>query len=208
MKRVFVAVLLLTIPLIVHSDDFRKVAVSYHLDVEIVGTDYPRVAWEGGGPLRYKWEQGQGHVLAGDIPPMTQYCPIAIPGYRAVMLAVHGTPGTMALVKFDQERVIVSGLSLDLDVLEGIPSLGVAVPPPNGGRPMLHLVFPDLRMTTGRVAVEEQHLEGKVDSETMSADLVFTTFIPRTGNEELDRLLAGKTVAGRFRIALRNPYQK
>lgn len=197
MKRVFVAVLLLTIPLIVHSDDFRKVAVSYHLNVEIIDTDYPHIAWEGAGPLRYKWEQGQGHVLAGDIPSMTQYCPVAIPGYRAVMLAVHGTPGTMAHVQFNQDEIIVSGLSLDLDVLEGIPTLGVAVPPPSGARPMLRLVFPDLRLVSK-----------KIDSENMSVEFEFTTFIPRTGNEDLDQRLASKTVSGRFRIALRNPYQK
>jgi hypothetical protein len=59
---------------------------------------------------------------------------------------------------------------------------------------MLHLVFPDLRMTSD-----------KIDSETMSTELVFTTRIPKTGNEELDQAIAGKTVTGRFRIALRPP---
>lgn len=194
--RVLLAVLLFTIPLVVHSDDFRKVAVSYHLDVEIIGTQYPHVVWEGAGPLRYKWAQGEGQVLAGDIPPMTQYCPVAIPGYRAVLLSVHGSPGTTARVTFDQDEIVVSGLSLDLDVLEGIPALGVTVPPPNGARPMLHLVFPELRLVSK-----------KIDSENMSVDFEFKTFIPRTGNEELDQLLAGKTISGRFRIALRNPYQ-
>lgn len=196
-KRTLLTVFLLAIPLLVHSDDFRRVAVSYQLDVEIMDTTYPHILWKGSGPLRYKWQNGEGRVLAGDIPPMTQYCPVAIPGYRAVMLMIHGTPGTMGTVKFDNETVVVSGVSLDLDVLDSIPALGVTVPPPNGVRPMLHLVFPELRMTSD-----------KIDSETMSADLVFTTFIPRTGNDEVDQLLAGKTVAGRFRIALRNPYQK
>jgi hypothetical protein len=197
MKRVLLTVFLLVIPLLVHSDDFRKVTVSYQLTVEIKDTDYPRVTWEGSGPIRYKWQNGEGRVLAGDIPPMTQYCPVAIPGYRAVFLTIHGTSGTVATVKFDDETIVVSDVSLDLDVLEALPALGVTVPPPHGGRPMLHIPFPELRMTSD-----------KLDSETMSTELIFTTFIPKTGNDELDRLLAGKTVAGRFRIALRNPYQK
>lgn len=196
-RRICIAILLLLFPLMVHSDDFRRVNVSYQLDVEIVDTAYPHITWEGSGPLRYKWENGRGRLLAGDIPAMTQRCPVAIPGYAVVMLRIHGTPGTEASVTFDSEKATVSGVSLDLEVLEAISIAGVGVPPPRQARPMMHLTFPDLRMTTE-----------KIDSETMSADLVFTTVIPRTGNEELDRALAGKTVKGRFHIALRNPYQK
>lgn len=201
--------MLLAVPLIVHSDDMRRVSVEYHLDVEIAGTSHPHVIWEGRGPLHYKWAKGEGRILGGDVPAMTQRCPIAIPGYHAVMLTVQGQPGTIGVVKFENDDVVLSGMDLELDAFDALPTVGaIAVPPPSERRSLLHMSFPNLRMTSGELIVDGKKIRGNIDSDTMSAEVVFTTVIPATGNAELDHHISGKTVIGKFRIALQNPYQK
>lgn len=200
---------LVVLPLVVHSDEFRRVSVEYRLDVEIAGTSYPHIVWEGRGPLRYKWEKGEGRIMGGDVPQMTQRCPVPIPGYHTVLLTVQGHRGNVGVVRFDGDDVVLSGLAVELDAFDALPMVGaVAVPPPSGRRPLLHMGFPDLRMTSGELMVDGKKIKGTLDSETMSAEVVFTTVIPKTGNAELDEQIAGKTVIGKFRIALQNPYQK
>lgn len=208
-KKILLLVVILTVPFVVHSDDMRRVSVDYHLDVEIAGTSFPHIVWEGRGPLRYKWEKGEGRIMGGDVPAMTQRCPLPIPGYHAVMLTVQGHPGTVGTVKFENDDVILSGIVLELDAFDALPMVGaIAVPSPSDRRPLLHMSFPNLRMTSGELTVDGKTIKGKLDSETMSAEVVFTTVIPKTGNKELDQQIAGKTVIGKFRIALQNPYQK
>lgn len=209
LKKILLTVAILTLPLVVHSDDMRRVSVVYHLDVEIAGTSYPHVIWEGRGPLRYKWEKGEGRIMGGDVPAMTQRCPLPIPGYHAVMLTLQGRPGAIATVKFEGDDVVLNGMALELDAYEVLPLVGaMALPPPSGRRSLLHMSFPNLRMTSGELTVEGQKTKGKIDSDTMSAEVVFSTVIPKTGNGDLDQKLADKTVIGKFRIALQNPYQK
>lgn len=209
LKKLLFLVAILAVPLVVHSDDMRRVSVDYHLDVEITGTSYPHIVWEGRGPLRYKWEKGEGRIMGGDIPAMTQWCPVAIPGYRAVMLTVQGRPGSVGVVKFENDDVVLSGAALELDVFDALPLVGaVAVPSPSDRKTLLHMSFPDLRMTSGEIVVDGKKIKGKLDSETMSAEVVFTTMIPKTGNAKLDDQIAGKTVIGKFRISLQNSYQK
>lgn len=201
--------MLLAVPMVVQSDDMRRVSVDYQLDVEIVGTSYPHIVWEGRGPLRYKWEKGEGRIMGGDVPAMTQRCPLPIPGYHAVMLTAQGRPGTIVTVKFDNEDVVLNGMALELDAYEVLPLVGaMAVPPPSGRNSLIHLNFPNLRMTSGELMVDGKKIKGNIDSDTMSVEVVFTTVIPKTGNSELDQQIAGKTVIGKFRIALQNPYQK
>lgn len=205
LKKIPLLVMLLAVPLVVHSDDMRRVSVEYHLDVEIAGTSYPHVIWEGRGPLHYKWEKGEGRIRGGDVPAMTQRCPIAIPGYHAVMLTVQGQPGTIGVIKFENDDVVLSGMDLGLEIFDALPMVGaVAVPPPSERRALLHMSFPNLRMTSGELIVDGQKIKGNLDSETMSAEVVFTTVISKTGNVELDQQIAGKTVIGKFRIALQN----
>lgn len=209
LKKILLLVAVLAVPLVVHSDDMRRVAVDYRLDVEIAGTSYPHIVWEGRGLLRYKWGKGEGRIMGGDVPAMTQLCPVTIPGYRAVMLTVQGHRGNMGVVKFENEDVVLTGLVLELDAFDALPMVGaIAVPPPSDRRPLLHMSFPNLRMTSGELTVDGKKIKGNLDSETMSAEVVFTTVIPKTGNAELDQQIAGKTVIGKFRIALQNPYQK
>ncbi len=207
-KKILFLTAVLAIPLTVHTDEFRKVLVSYHLDVEVADTDYPHIVWEGSGALRYRWEKGEGRIIGGDIPPMTQFCPVAIPGYRAVMLSVRGHPGTVSVVKIENDEVILSGVHLELDVFDALPLVGAAaVKPPSDRVPLLHMSFPDLRMTSGELAVDGRKIKGSLDSEAMAAELVFTTVIPKTGNTALDVHIAGKTVIGKFRISIQNPYR-
>lgn len=205
LKKILFTVTVFAIPMVVHSDDMRHVSVEYHLDVELVGTSYPHIVWEGSGPLRYKWDKGEGRIMGGDVPPMTQRCPVPIPGYRAVMLSVQGHRGNVGVVKFENEDVVLSGLVLELDAFDALPMVGaIAVPLPSARRPLLHMSFQDLRMTSGELLVDGKKIKGKLDSDTMSAEVVFTTIIPKTGNAELDTQIVGKTVIGKFRIALQN----
>lgn len=205
LKKILLLVALLAVPLVVHSDDMRRVPVDYRLDVEIAGTSHPHIVWEGRGPLRYRWDKGEGRIMGGDVPAMTQRCPVAIPGYHSVMLTVQGHPGTIGVVKFENEDVVVSGMDLELDVFEALPMVGaISVPPPSNRRPLLHMSFPNLKMTSGELTVDGKTIKGKLDADKMSAEVVFTTVIPKSGNKELDQQIAGKTVVGKFRIALQN----
>lgn len=209
LNKILLVVTIVVAPLAASSDEMRRVSVDYRLEAVIEGTTYPSIVWEGSGPLRYRWEKGEGRVMGGDIPAMTQRCPVAIPGYRAVMLTIRGRSGTAAVVRFENDNVVVSGVGLELEAFDALSVVGaVNVPPPSGRRPLLHMSLPDLRLTSGELVVDGRKIHGKLDAETMSAELIFSTKIPKTGNAELDREIAGKTVIGRFRIALQNPYQK
>src|SRR3989338_5177441 len=95
-RKMLVMVTVLLLPLVLQSDELRSVDIMTTLDVELVGTIYPHVAWQGSVPMRYQWKNGAGEVIGGDVPRMTQYCPVAIPGYTPLLLAVSGRPGSRA----------------------------------------------------------------------------------------------------------------
>lgn len=199
--KIVITVFLIMLPFFMHADEMRHVNVTYQLDVEIVGTEHPHVVWRGQGRLRYRWHDGAGEIMGGDIPRMTVHCPVRIPGYDAVLMVVDGTPGSVASIAFEGTDVVVDRLSLDLDVMEAVAVAGVAIPPPRG-RSMLQHQFPDLRLTSGIMVVGGQKLKGHLDANSLSADLLFTTIVPKTGNAELDDAIAGKVVVGRLHIAL------
>lgn len=208
MLRKIIAIVLIVLPLAAASDELRQVAVTYHMDVEVVGAAYPHVVWMGRGPLRYRWEKGEGRIVAGDVPQMTQRCPVEIPGYKNLMMVLHGQAGAVGVVKVKDGEVTVSEMVFELEVVESIPAIGVFALPTDSSRSLVHLTFLDVTMTSGKIMINGQPLQGKVDIDAMSAELVFATTIPKTGNPDLDDAIAGKTVSGRFHIALQNPYQK
>ncbi len=208
MVRRLIVIALLLIPFAALSDELRQAYVTYHMDVEVLNTSYPHTMWMGSGPIRYRWENGEGRIVGGDIPQMTQRCPVDVPGYKQVMLVIRGQVGSVGVVKVNEGEVTVSGVAMELEVAEGFPSVGILASPLKEVRPMLHMIFPDLTMTSNQIFVNGKSYQGKVDIDTMSAELVFSTTIPPTGNRELDEAISGKTVVGRFRIALQNPYQK
>lgn len=193
-KKILLIVSVLILPLVAQSDGVRRVSVDYRLEMAVADSDYPPVIWRGSGPLRYQWENGEGRVIGGDVPVMRQLCPVEVPGYDSLMLVVRGRPGTTAVVKFENGDIVVTGLDLELDVINTRQIIVATMPSPQ--RPLLHLSFQDLR------------LSGKPNIETMSAELAFTTVIPRTGDDTVDAAIAGKTVNGTLQIALQNPYQK
>lgn len=193
-KKILLIVSILILPLVAQSDEMRRVSIDYRLEMAIADTEYPPVVWRGSGPLRYQWKEGEGRVMGGDVPVMRQLCPVEVPGYESLMLVVRGRPGTTAVVKFENGDIVVTGLDLDLEVVNARQIIAATMPSPQ--RPLLHLSFQDLRLI------------GKPNIETMSAELAFTTVIPRTGDDKVDAAIAGKAVNGTLQIALQNPYQK
>lgn len=207
MIRSFVVMVsLLVFPLAICSDETKQVDAVYHMDIGIADTQYPHVNWAGKGPIRYQWHHGQGSVWGSDIPQMTQYCPVSIPGYKAILLTIRGKAKSVGVIKIVGKDIEVSDLDLELEIDEAIPVAGVPVPPPKNVHPLLILDFPDIHMTTGSIAVPGKVLTGAIHMETQSADLVFVTRIPKTGNPELDTAIAGKTVLGRMTVQITRGY--
>jgi hypothetical protein len=139
--------------------------------------------------------------MGGDIVKMSQLCPVPIPGYRAVMLTVQGLGGSVARIHFDGNDITVNNAALVLQALDASPQVSMTAPTPLP-RPMMSILFPTILMTTGEITVQGQKIRGKTDAATMTAELVFATSVPFTGNPELDKAVAGKTVVGRFHVAL------
>ncbi|PIR20773.1 MAG: hypothetical protein COV45_04245 [Deltaproteobacteria bacterium CG11_big_fil_rev_8_21_14_0_20_47_16] len=206
MKKLWIICVALILPAIAISYELRQVDVIYGVEAQLLGTHYSSMSWLGSGPMRYQWGDGAGELINSDIPAMRQLLPLTVPGYQPVVLELHGKSDSRAKVQFERSDVVVTGLGFEVQAVELVSALNPATAVRKSGRPMISIPFDNLRLTTGEITIDGKKMHGKLDPETMSAELVFLTFVPKTGNPDLDDAIAGKSVAGRVRISLKNPY--